>query len=73
MSKQKKKRNKAYTGNDAANVRPVVTRVQAINRGKAGQWWYDHKKFARPVAIAVGILFLIIIIITGIVGLFVGN
>ena len=73
MSKQKKKRNKAYTGNDAVNARPIVTRVQAVNRGKVGQWWYDNKRIARPLIIAAGVLLLIIVLIIGIVGLFIGR
>ena len=49
MSKKKhKKRNKPYTGDDAANKQPVVHRVTAKVRSPLGQWWYDHK---RPVKI----------------------
>jgi len=70
MSKQKKKRNKAYTGSGAAVTRPTVTRVQAVNRSKIGQWWYDNKKFARPVGIATGIVAAIIIVISGIISIF---
>ena len=70
MAKQKKKRNKVYTGSDAANARPVVTRISAVNRSKAGQWWYDRRRFVKPVGIGVGILLLLIIVIVGIIGLF---
>ncbi len=73
MAKQKKKRNKTYAGSDAANARPVVTRISAVNRSKTGQWWYDRRRFVKPVAIAVGILLLIIIVIIGIVSLLVGR
>jgi hypothetical protein len=55
-NKQKKKRNKVYTGVDAAIDRPVVTRISAVNRSKIGQWWFDHKKIARPILITLGIV-----------------
>jgi hypothetical protein len=63
-NKQKKKRNKVYTGVDAAIERPVVTRISAVNRSRIGQWWFDHKKVARPIlitaAIVIGVTWLII-------------
>jgi len=62
-NKQRKKRNKAYTGADAALTRPVVTKISAVNRSKPGQWWFDHKKIARPIIIAVLIVAAIIILI----------
>lgn len=71
MSKQKKKRNKAYTGSGAAQARPAVTRIAAVNRSKYGQWWYDHKRMVRMIAIPVAILFALIILIIGLVGLLV--
>jgi len=58
-NKQKKKRNKVYRGVDAALDRPVVTRIQAVNRTKIGQWWFDHKKVARPVLIISAIVLFI--------------
>ena len=51
MGKQKKKRNKIYTGTDAAITRPVITRIEAVNRNKASQWWFDRKKALKPVLI----------------------
>jgi hypothetical protein len=51
-NKQKKKRNKVYTGVDAAIDRPVV-KISAVNRSKVGQWWFDHKRIARPIIITV--------------------
>lgn len=51
-NKHKKKRNKAYTGADAAVTRPVITRVSAVNRSKIGQWWFDNKRVAKPIIIA---------------------
>ena len=60
MAKQKKKRNKAYTGADAAVTRPVITRIQAANRSKIGQWWFDRKRVLKPVLITTGIILLIV-------------
>jgi len=54
-NKQRKKRNKVYRGVDAAVTRPVVTKITAANRSKIGQWWFDHKRVAKPVAIASGV------------------
>jgi len=62
-NKQKKKRNKVYTGVDSSVVRPVITRVSAVNRSKVGQWWFDHKRIARPVLIGVAVAAAIIIMI----------
>jgi len=55
-NKQKKKRNKVYTGADAAITRPTVTRISAVHRSKPGQWWHDHKRIARPIIIAVVVI-----------------
>ena len=53
MAKQKKKRNKQYTGQDAAApVEPTVRRYTAVDRGKFGQWWYEKKKVIKFSAIA---------------------
>ena len=67
MAKQKKKRNKAYTGADAAVVKPVITRISAANRSKIGQWWFEHKKITKPVLIAIGVIIFIIIVISEII------
>lgn len=67
MSKQKKKRNKAYTGIDASIDRPIITRIAAVNRSKIGQWWFDHKRIAKPVLIASGIVVFVTILIVQIV------
>lgn len=72
MSKHKKKRNKIYTGADAAITRPVITRISAVNRSKIGQWWFDHKKAAKPILIASGIAAAVVVIIIGLVRVFTG-
>lgn len=43
MSKQKKKRNKQYTGQDAAQG-PIVRRYTAEVKHPAREWWDDHKR-----------------------------
>lgn len=63
----KKKRNKQYKGSVAA--RPQITRVSAVKRNKAHQWWIDHQRVARPALIAAGIALLIIIVVIGVIGL----
>lgn len=60
MAKQKKKRTKVYTGQDAAVARPSVTRISAANRNKLQQWWFDNKRIVKPVAIAVAVGIVII-------------
>ena len=69
MSKNKKKRNKQYTGVDAAVTKPIITRISAVNRSKFGQWWFDNKAKLKPILIAVGVVLFIIIIIVQIVKL----
>jgi hypothetical protein len=51
--KAKKKRNKQYRGADAALTKPSITRISAANRSKVGQWWFEHKKIAKPIIITV--------------------
>lgn len=60
MAKQKKKRNKAYTGADAAVTRPTITRIEAVNRNKVSQWWFEKKRIAKPALIASGVIVLIV-------------
>lgn len=59
-NKMKKKRNKQYKGADAALTKPTITRVTAANRSKAGQWWFDNKRIAKPVAIATAVVIIIL-------------
>lgn len=67
MGKQKKKRNKVYTGTDAAITRPIITRISAANRNKFAQWWFEHKRVMKPVLIASGVILAVIILIVEIV------
>ena len=63
MARRKKKRNKVYTGADAALDKPVITRISAVNRSKPKQWWIDNKKVAKPILIISGVVILIVIIV----------
>ncbi|HRN97660.1 MAG TPA: hypothetical protein PLZ58_04405 [Candidatus Saccharibacteria bacterium] len=67
MGKNKKKRNKVYTGVDAAVTKPVITRITAANRSKIGQWWFDNKRIVKPVLITSGVVIVIIVLILQIV------
>jgi K+-transporting ATPase A subunit len=67
MSKNKKKRNKVYTGAGAAIERPVVVHIKAANRNKVGQWWFDHKKQLKPILITIGVVVFIVLIILEII------
>lgn len=62
MAKQKKKRSKIYRGKDAKITRPQIVKVEAANRGKIGQWWFERKRIIRPVLIA-GIVAIIVIVL----------
>lgn len=65
MAKQKKKRTKKYSGVDAAQTRPSITRVQAVNRSHAGQWYYERKRVIKPVAIFVAVVAGLITLVIG--------
>lgn len=67
MAKQKKKRTKKYSGQDAALTKPSITRVTAVNRTKIGQYWFEHKRILKPVLIVTGIVVVIIILIIEII------
>lgn len=69
MAKNKKKRNKSYTGVDAAMTRPSITKISAANRSKIGQWWFDNKKIAKPILITSGVIIFIILMIIEIIQL----
>jgi len=73
MGKNKKKRNKIYTGADAAMTKPVITKISAVNRSKPSQWWFDNKRIAKPVLITAGIVIFVIIIIIQIIRIATGG
>lgn len=63
MAKQKKKRNKAYTGKDASVERPTITRISAANRSRPAQWWHEKKRILKPVLIAAAVIIVVFIIV----------
>lgn len=73
MAKQKKKRNKTYKGADASVARPTITRLSAVKRNKMQQWWFDKKKFAKPVLIAAGVAVVVVVLIVELVRLLTGT
>ena len=73
MSKNKKKRNKVYAGADAAITKPVITRIEAVQRSKIGQFWFEKKKIIKPILITSGIVAAAIILILQIVRIASGN
>ena len=60
MAKQKKKRNKAYTGQGAAVTQPTITRLNAVKRNKIQLWWHEKKRIAKPILIAAGVAIVVI-------------
>lgn len=60
MAKQKKKRNKVYSGADAKIIRPSVTRVKAVKRNRAQQWWLDNKRIAKPALIIAAVVLVVV-------------
>ena len=51
MSKQKKKRNKPYTGAGSNASRPQTIRVEAVQRGRVQLWWHERKRVLKPALI----------------------
>lgn len=51
-AKLRKKRRKAYRGQDASAARPTITRISAANRHAVSQWWFEKKRVAKPILIA---------------------
>lgn len=63
MVKQKKKRNKVYRGKDAAQQKPEIIRVEAVQRNKPQLWWHENKRIVKPVAITILIVTILIVLI----------
>lgn len=70
MAKAKKKRNKKYTGANAATTRPTITKVQAVSRSPLGQWLFERKKLAKPIGVGAIIVAVLALVISGIISLF---
>lgn len=71
MTKQRKKRNKIYTGRDAAST-PTVHHYTAEVKSKPREWWDDHKRAIKIIGgigggaiIVVWLLFELFRLVTG--------
>ena len=73
MTKQKKKRTKKYAGADAAMTRPSVTRVKAVKRTRAQQWWIDRRRALKPALIAAAVISAFVWLVTEIIRLASGS
>jgi hypothetical protein len=73
MSKVKKKRNKTYQGRDAAVTKQTVTRMSAANRNVISQWWFEKKRIAKPVGIAILVGIVVVILVIELVRVITGN
>ncbi|MCA9341681.1 hypothetical protein KC952_04095 [Candidatus Saccharibacteria bacterium] len=60
MARQKKKRNKAYKGDDAKNAPANVVRVAAVDRNKFAQWWFEKKRILKPIIITILVITIIV-------------
>jgi hypothetical protein len=65
MGKNKKKRSKKYSGQDAKTDSNLlrVRKVNAVVRSPLKQWLYEHQKFLRRVAIAVVVIAVVVFLI----------
>ncbi len=73
MTKQKKKRNKVYSGADASLSRPIITRLEAADRNKLSQWWFDRKRTLKPIIITSAVVILIVWFIFEMIRVFSGS
>lgn len=69
MSRKHKKRNKPYTGEDAAKP-PVVHHYQAVVRSPLGEWWQDNKRRFKIGAIVAAVVFVLVYAIYELIRLF---
>lgn len=60
MAKQKKKRNKPYTGAGSNASRPQTIRVEAVRRNRAQLWWHDRKRVLKPAIITAIVVAIIV-------------
>lgn len=72
MSKNKKKRNKVYSGPGAAMTKPVITKIEASNRSQVSQWVFERKKALKTGATVFAIAAFVIIIVLQIIHVFSG-
>jgi hypothetical protein len=63
----KKKRDKKHHKHNPTADRPVIVKVSAVKRHPAHQWWVDHRRFAKPVLIAIAIAIVVIVSVIGLI------
>jgi len=60
MSRKAKKRNKPYTGADAAPTKPVVHHYVAIQRSPLGEWWQAKKGMIKTISAIAGVALIVV-------------
>lgn len=68
-AKQKKKRNKRYTGADARITTPTVMRVSAEELTPLQEWWRTYGRLAKLLLGVVGVIILLALLVVGIIGI----
>ena len=71
-AKQKKKRNKRYTGVDARVTAPTVMRVSAEELSPFQEWWRTYGRLVKLGLTIVGIVLLLALLVVGIIGIVTG-
>ena len=67
--KQRKKRNKRYSGADARVQTPVVTRVSAEELNSFQEWWRTYGRLTKFIGMAIGVIILLVLLVIGIIGI----
>ncbi len=73
MAKQRKKRTKRYTGEDARSSgvagqsKPVIHRSEAVLRNPLNQWVHERRRLLRVVAVVVAIICFVALVTYGLV------
>lgn len=71
-AKQKKKRNKRYSGADARITTPTVMRVSAEELTPIQEWWRTYRRLVQFVLVVLGIIVLLVLLVVGIIGIMTG-
>ncbi len=69
MSRNHKKRNKPYRGDDYVSDQPVVHHYTAVVRSPLGEWWQEHKRTVRIVSLIGGGAVVVVFLIVELIGL----
>jgi hypothetical protein len=48
-------------------TKPVIIRIEAANRSKLSQWWFERKKALKPIIITAGIIIFVVMVILEII------